>query len=275
MKDLKEIGKLLENTRKEKGYTIEEVNKRTRIQPNVLKSLENGTVGDSLNKVYVRAFVKKYTDFLGLNTADILKGYTRGAGQESEQKLYIRPEEESGIDITQYSPTVVRLVIAGVVVILIFTGLFKIKHSIRKRPSRISRTAIQAKVVPQKIAHSKPIHKKTFKKTPIQKKDEQIKTIEKKDVAKVTAEVQLSLRVVDDVWLRVEKDGNIVFKGILRRGSDELWTADKDLNLRVGKLEAIRFTVNGKDLGKMGSGVENIVVNKNGIKIGRKFHPTS
>jgi len=70
----KELGNVFRNAREEQGISLKEANWRSRIHPNVIDDIENG-VFDRLGKVYVKSFMKKYADFLGIDADDVIRKY--------------------------------------------------------------------------------------------------------------------------------------------------------------------------------------------------------
>ena len=60
MTDPKEIGKLFRQAREDRGLSVEEVNFNSRIHPDVIKDIENGTY-ERLGKIYIKSFSVTYT----------------------------------------------------------------------------------------------------------------------------------------------------------------------------------------------------------------------
>jgi len=77
MKDLREIGELLKNTRKKKSLTVEKIYQKTHIYPGIIKSLEEADTENMLNKLYTKGFLKKYADFLGLDKEKLADEFER------------------------------------------------------------------------------------------------------------------------------------------------------------------------------------------------------
>ena len=65
-------GEYLKNIREEKGYSIEQVSKNTKISASVIRALEGGRL-DNVDPVYLKGFLKLYCRFLGIVWADFLK----------------------------------------------------------------------------------------------------------------------------------------------------------------------------------------------------------
>jgi cytoskeleton protein RodZ len=69
------LGKILRETRIQKGIDYEEVIAAIKIQEKHIKALESDDRGAFVAEIYYKAFLKAYAEFLGLNTNEILKKY--------------------------------------------------------------------------------------------------------------------------------------------------------------------------------------------------------
>lgn len=69
---MQKIGSHLKSVREEKGYSIEEVSKATKISSPVIRALEDGRL-DNVDPVYLKGFLKLYCRFLGLSWEEFLK----------------------------------------------------------------------------------------------------------------------------------------------------------------------------------------------------------
>ena len=69
---MRKAGEYLKNIREEKGYSVEQVSKNTKISASVIRALEGGRL-DNVNPVYLKGFLKLYCRFLGIVWADFLK----------------------------------------------------------------------------------------------------------------------------------------------------------------------------------------------------------
>lgn len=63
---MSEIGNILRNTRVKSGYSLEEVNKNTKIRLHILQAIEDGNYS-ALPAVYMKSFISDYMRFLGLS----------------------------------------------------------------------------------------------------------------------------------------------------------------------------------------------------------------
>jgi cytoskeletal protein RodZ len=83
---LKKFAEELKSLREEKGFTLQQISNHTRIDINFLKQLEEGNF-DVLPEIYIKAFIREYADFIGLNPEETVKKYqTASKGKVEELK---------------------------------------------------------------------------------------------------------------------------------------------------------------------------------------------
>lgn len=68
---LGEIGQLLAKAREEKGLTLEEVSGKTLIRAAILKAIEEGDARPLPEPVYIRGFIRRFGDLVGLNGMEL------------------------------------------------------------------------------------------------------------------------------------------------------------------------------------------------------------
>ncbi len=68
--------------------------------------------------------------------------------------------------------------------------------------------------------------------------------------------IQATLNLQDESWVRVTADGKTLFEGILQKGMQQSFSAQKELTIRSGNAGAVLVSVNQKEaqpLGKLGA----------------------
>lgn len=84
------IGKYLKNLRTSKKVSLEELSKKTKININILKALEENIESKLPNKIYIRGYVQNYTKSLGGNIKEALEIFE---GSENLNKINEEQEE--------------------------------------------------------------------------------------------------------------------------------------------------------------------------------------
>ena len=129
----RELGRTFQDKREERKLSIDKVCKETRIHPNVVSDIERG-IFDRLNKIYLTSFLKKYSNFLELDTEDILNQFenitTELSGQNFTFDVEGKAEEAKMEPIDLFTKQkvqmalVVVLSLALAILVFVFIGGF-------------------------------------------------------------------------------------------------------------------------------------------------------
>lgn len=122
---LTELGQRLRQERENKGMSLEDLQKNTKIQKRYLIGIEEGNYDVMPGKFYVRAFIKQYCEAVGLNPDDIFDQYktdipTTQTDDIPQPLSRVRsrkeiPQNTKASKAADYLPTI--LVVAGVLVV--------------------------------------------------------------------------------------------------------------------------------------------------------------
>lgn len=83
---MQEIGDLLKKERQEKGISLEEISRKTKIQVRYLQALEDGDFSCFAGKVYIKGALRNYAESIGINADELISYYERTAkGQGNEE----------------------------------------------------------------------------------------------------------------------------------------------------------------------------------------------
>lgn len=89
------IGKVLRQARIDQGMTIDDLQKKTRIQKRYLIAIENGDFDQLPGQFYVRAFIKQYGENVGIDTESYFKMAEKTEqSDEDDSEKQINTEEE-------------------------------------------------------------------------------------------------------------------------------------------------------------------------------------
>src|SRR5690554_5702779 len=72
---MSDLGLLLKKARIQKGITLDELQEITKIQKRYLEAIEEGNFQVLPGNFYVRAFIKSYSEAVGLNPDEVLRLY--------------------------------------------------------------------------------------------------------------------------------------------------------------------------------------------------------
>ena len=114
---MRTVGQILKEEREKKFYTLEEVEKSTKIRKELLLALEEGQYDKLPPATFVQGFIKNYGKFLGLNTEKLLS-YFRREFSEVRNPARVLNSLKSPIDNKKIKFTP-GMILMGVIVTLI------------------------------------------------------------------------------------------------------------------------------------------------------------
>ena len=96
---MNEIGKILKETRIDKGYTLDDLQQTTKIQKRYLQAIEDGNTDILPGRFYARAFVKQYADHVGLDGEELLEEHlnetSKDASEEFAENVTVPPSRST------------------------------------------------------------------------------------------------------------------------------------------------------------------------------------
>lgn len=96
---MQEIGALLKKERQEKGISLEEISRKTKIQVRYLQSLEEGDFSCFAGKVYIKGALRNYAESVGINATELISYYERISGEKElkEKSEELNHEKRNGL----------------------------------------------------------------------------------------------------------------------------------------------------------------------------------
>ncbi|MCX8052955.1 MAG: DUF4115 domain-containing protein [Armatimonadetes bacterium] len=229
------IGEILRAKRESRGLGLEEVHEETKITVQNLAALEENRFDAFPNKVYARAFLRDYANFLDLDSASLLARYEDqwGCAREAEA---LRAVGRSARRAVWYA-VVVILLLGGVGV---GSYIWWIGCEQEKPVPPISDTQRTSVAADRKAVSSQPIPHITDKPKP---------SLEKQGAAAVSSpipdKITLEVTAIRPVWVRVKCDGMRVYEAIMPTRASKSFEARDSINIRAGMAGAVRIKLNG------------------------------
>lgn len=253
------IGERLKKIRQERGITLEDLQKKTKVHLNILKAIE-GEALTNLSPIYLKGFIKIYCKALGLEPKDYISDY-----KESSASVILGPNRTKdsflrnvGMKINSLKPNknIRKVIIIGLSILVFLVVLFRITGCISSR----RRAVVAAAPLPSKINQVK--------------RQEMVQPVPGSNIPKeATGGIRLVVSARDNCLVFVKVDGKVVFHRVLERGRSNNWKAKERIDLSLGNASAVEIVVNGqrfKDLGRRGQPLKNIVITeKEGLSIPR------
>ena len=251
------IGRVLERARKDRGLSLEEAERATKIRKRYLEGLERDDYTVLPDAVYARGFLKTYANFLGLDGAGLSEelrtrrkprrerglSYAAPAASEFDRPI-ISPGGVPGADKRKVSNStivtvaVAALVIAVLVGALYFVGL-GVRSSVVDDAGGAERVAAPVEPQPGDDAGAQadaagPAPGEGSSEGP-------------------SAALIVGVEVEGTpAWIRVSSDSETVFEEVAEPGFSRTFEARREVGIRAGDAGAVSVEVNGQDVGALG-----------------------
>ena len=206
------VGSALRRARHERGATIDEASRDTRIRPDLIRALEAEDFGRLLGDVYVRGALRSYASYLGLAPDRVITAYERIAGDEATP-AQAPPSTEPVIGALRRRDDH-RLVVMVVTTVLLVAAAFGILSTRESAPP------------PASLADT---------------------TMETR-----TRPIDAGLTALQDVEVTVVVDGAEPETFTLSNGESRAITAVRSLRITLARGGLTNVVVNGNDLGYPG-----------------------
>jgi len=276
-------GVRLKKVRLEKGISLEEAHKKTKIHLDILKALEEDSVVN-LNPIYVKGFLKIYCNFLKVDpheyitdykesatTAQIVKVVEKRVAEKEElpESFIKAPSRKSIFPSPATTKKIIRIIFIAIIVITTVNILFNLGRMIAHRlTSRRAKAAVGRVVKKEK----KPLASKPEKGVVSNNEAKVDKQQVSYKVDEITPGIRLAIRAKEDSWIQIKADRRTVFQSILKKGRSESWEAKDKIELSLGNAAGVDLEINGKiipSLGRRGQVIKNILITKEGLSIKR------
>jgi cytoskeleton protein RodZ len=261
---MEEIGNELRESREKLGLTLEEVERETRIRTHHLEALERGDLETLPSSVQARGFLRNYADFLGLDLERVMTAY---AGKLQSRR--IRPETVSGkskaaaagrpgLRVPVRKPRwistdlIVAATVSLAVMVMMIWGGGLVMDALQEREQAqenpvgepvASATASATATIESAIAVAVEQPLATTQETP---------TPTQPVLLGLAEEIQLRVVAEMRAWMRVSVDGEEVYRGRVRPGEEQTFTAAERLEIMTGNGAAVHVFANGQDQGVLG-----------------------
>ena len=243
---LQEIGTYLKQQRLDKSLTLDEIAASTMIRAHLLEALEEAKNEELPELIYVKGFVRRYGEVLGLDGKALAARLVIEEGPAISEALAPSVTSDFASKASGNNFPEVRGNLSWLYFLLGGLGILGGLLYFLTRPPQPK--PVVRKPNPVAVVSPKPQPK--LQPSPV--------AISPSPTAPLSVKVKLE----QDAWLKVTIDGKPEYVGILKSGEEKTWTAKKAISLRSGNAGALKLSVNNqplKFLGKLGE-VKEITV---------------
>src|SRR5919107_2569788 len=264
-----EIGRFLEQKRKEQGLSLEEVEQATKIRKRYLTGLERDNYSILPDAVYARGFLKTYANYLGLDGEAFaleLKS-TRKPRRERGIDYKSRPETDlqqplmspSGLSGTRKrkvsTSAIVTLLVALLALAAVIGALYFVGRGVQASnegdpssgaPPRQEQQKVSAKERAPEAGQAEKAAA-TGEGSPGDRRP----TGGERSAPPGTLQVSVNVRERPS-WILIRADGSVAYEQVARPGFSELFEAERQLYIKSGDAGAVSVEINGQDVGALG-----------------------
>jgi cytoskeleton protein RodZ len=274
-----EIGRFLEQKRKERGLSLEEVEQATKIRKRYLTGLERDNYSILPDAVYARGFLKTYANYLGLDGEALSRqlkssrktrrerGINYNSGPESDfEKPLITPSGLRGAQKRMVSTSaIVTLIVAVLALAAVIGALYFVGRGVQvsKEDSPSGKSPLRQEQ--QNAAGREKASEAGSAKEGAVGSNGTATGDQKPAVAKQSAPPD-TLRVLVNVrerpsWILIRTDGTAVYEQVAQPGFSKTFEAEQRLFIKSGDAGAVTVKINGQDVGPLGGAGEIVARN--------------
>lgn len=235
---LKELGSHLRQFRQEQSLSLEEVGEKTRIQVRLLKAIEESHWAILPEPVYIKGFIKRYAEALGMNGAEFSRDFPTGPVFQ-----FIKPTWQR-LPSAQLRP-----------IHLYLLYVFLVIGAVNGLSYLINRSALEVSSNSESLHRSTDEQGRLDKVAQMNSPEEQFGPLIPAVLSSSTQNgkpVRVGVTVKSDSWIRVVVDGKTQFEGMLPEGTQRTWVAEEKLIVRAGNAGAVLIAVNDEKAKKLG-----------------------
>lgn len=250
------LGKTIKKIRESRQLSLDDVSEETRISKKTLIDIEEDRLDRIRSDFYAKVFVQSYSKFLGALEDQVIKDYFSNIHKKKE-KPEITPTAKPKRQY-HYKEHLLRWfsmhkpkIGVGIVGLLCVWFLIFSFGQMRKFVRFISAKRKEAAAVRALEAPKEELKTEA----PPQKIPEKIDG------------VNLEISAQYNTWIEVTSDGELLFRGILKKNEKDIWRAKDEIKLQVGNAGGVKLKLNDENLGHPGKKGEKkeIIVTKDGI----------
>lgn len=227
------LGETLKEARESKGLSLDLVEEETKIRRKYLAALEEDEFGLLPGRVYVKAFLRTYARFLGLDGDELVARFEALHPEKREPA----PESRPTVPVTGRRRAGPRsfLLVAGVIMLLVaFNAVYSSLRGGSPAPD---------------LPPPGPRVEDNHNLPPAVQEPEPLPA----EPPAVPEGLDLLLRITqENCWIRVVVDGGVAFEGILSAGESRNFQGRQAITLRLGNPGVVEARLNGEELGALG-----------------------
>ncbi|MDP8233802.1 MAG: DUF4115 domain-containing protein [Candidatus Saelkia tenebricola] len=249
------IGVKLQKAREKLKCDYDYIYQKTKIHPKILKALEEENFEYFKSTIYIKSFLQKYAQFLGVDLSKEMEGL---------ESVFLRVEKKESHKTAVTSPfllsTMGKFFLGFKILFYFLLVIFSI-YFVFAGVNKVVSLFLPDKI---SVSEQKEVSEEEIE-LPLQVQDEEKSDLLDKEAEQV---LELMIDVQEDCWVLLRSDNKKIFESVLKKGQKEVWKAKKEFELWVGNASALKLFLNGASLGPIGRGVvKGIKIDSRGLRL--------
>jgi cytoskeleton protein RodZ len=269
-----EIGRILEQKRKERGLSLEEVEQATKIRKRYLKGLEREDFAILPDAVYAMGFLKTYANYLGLDGEALSRQLKSSRKTRSERGITYDPKPESDFEKPLITPgglrgaqkrkistsAMVTVIVAVLALAAVIGALYFVGRGVQVSkegnpasgetpPRQEQQNVADTAKAPEDAVGSKG-----------KSGGEGGSAGAEESSPPDKLQVLVSVRARPS-WILIRTDGTAAYEQVAQPGFSKIFVAEQRLFIKSGDAGAVRVEINGQDAGALGDAGEVVARN--------------
>jgi cytoskeletal protein RodZ len=243
------VGEVLRNEREKKGLSVKEIEIATSIRSLYITAIEEGNYSIIPGEVYLKGFIRNYSNYLGLDGQEIMDLYRQNQLPVAPVNETITPKKKEPPS-EQEQPTKrntngIKWMTVSLLFICVAGGAWWLLDSSKS----IEEPKITKQVQPAPKTPAEPTPEKVPAPT----------TPSMPSVPVQSKPVVITAKYTEQCWTSVTADNKNIFEGIPKEGDTITWEAEQNVTIKAGNAGGVDITYNGQPAGKLGANGEVVV----------------
>ena len=272
------IGPVLEQARKERGLTLDDVEQATKIRKRYIAGLEREDYGVLPDAVYVQGFLKTYANYLGLDGEELSRQLKDRRKPRRERTMNHGPLKRSDFEQPLITPgglegtrkrkismaTILSVVVAVFALAAVIGTLYYVGRgaqtsdtngqapppSAEKEAQNSEQDASKSKA-PEDASGAKNEGESQGAAGQDGAGEEAGNEAAAQEAPPDTLQVVINVQQRPS-WLSIQSDGILAYEDIAQPGFSQTFEAERELSITTGDAGAVTVEVNGQNVGVLG-----------------------
>ncbi|TFE03432.1 RodZ domain-containing protein [Jeotgalibacillus sp. R-1-5s-1] len=279
-----ELGNRLKEAREAKGYTLDELQKVTKIQKRYLQGIEEGDYSSMPGSFYVRAFIKQYAEAVQLNPEELFETYSSDIPKNNDESIPVnlsrvksKGSSRRTSPVMNFLPTVLGVGLLIGVIFVIWIVVQQLSDPGNQAENNADPETEQSVNIEQPEGTEEPAEEAPEESADANDEPAEEEPVEEEPPAEelsiestgvqgednnftvTNSQEELTLQIAsDNSWITIrDREGNILYDAAVESGNDLNFDASglDWVRVRVGNSSVTSVQLNGEPVEFGGSGV--------------------